>query len=71
MSCKEPHRSIPVFTQTAFPEQPELDRWAVNRLPLQVSLTKWGSVMLLTWVSLNWPNGGEQDWLISTPQKSR
>lgn len=27
MSGKEPHRSIPVFTQTAFPEQPELDRW--------------------------------------------
>jgi perosamine synthetase len=27
MSCQEPHRSIPVFTQTAFPEQPELDRW--------------------------------------------
>jgi len=27
MSCKEPHRSIPVFTQTALPEQLELDHW--------------------------------------------
>jgi perosamine synthetase len=27
MSGPEPHPSIPVFTQTAFPEQPELDRW--------------------------------------------
>jgi perosamine synthetase len=27
MPGDEPHRSIPVFTQTAFPEQPELDRW--------------------------------------------
>jgi len=27
MSSKEPHQSIPVFTQTAFPEQPELDCW--------------------------------------------
>lgn len=27
MSCKEPHRAIPVSTQTAFPKQPDLDRW--------------------------------------------
>ncbi len=27
MSSREPHPSIPIFTQTAFPEQPELDRW--------------------------------------------
>jgi len=27
MSSSESHRPIPIFTQTAFPEQPELDRW--------------------------------------------
>jgi dTDP-4-amino-4,6-dideoxygalactose transaminase len=27
MSSIKSHRSIPIFTQTAFPEQPELDRW--------------------------------------------
>ena len=27
MSGTEPHPSIPIFTQTAFPEQPELDHW--------------------------------------------
>jgi hypothetical protein len=31
MSSKELHGSIPVFTQTAFPEQPELDQLNARR----------------------------------------
>ena len=27
MSSKKSHQSVPIFIQTAFPEQPELDRW--------------------------------------------
>ena len=27
MSSRKSNKSIPIFVQTAFPEQPELDRW--------------------------------------------